>query len=383
MSVAETVESPGDLLARVRNLAWLDQQVFPALQWAVPGLVPEGFGLLVGPPKLGKSWLALSLGLSVALGGQALGHVACQQRPVLYLALEDGPRRLQDRARKLMVDQGLPEAFEYVTRATPGEVLPLIAGWLDQHPDGFVLLDTLGKVWPPALPGESSYQRDYRVGAHLKALTDTHPGSTLAVVHHVRKAGGEDWMDSTSGTNGLNGSADWTIALTRSRNEDAALIKVTGRDVREDEYAASIVDGVWTIEGDSLADASASAREQRTTTGLGDTSAQVVELVNASVNGVRAADVAHALGVPDATARQYLKRAEDAGRVKKSGRGLYVSVTSVTLSRSGSPGRDTRDTRDTPSGGSLTYLPGVGPTCTQCGLPIDPAAGTVHPSCEA
>lgn len=56
------------LLERVRNGAWLNDQVFPPLQWVVPGLVAEGFGLVVGPPKLGKSWFVLGLALSAACG---------------------------------------------------------------------------------------------------------------------------------------------------------------------------------------------------------------------------------------------------------------------------------------------------------------------------
>ena len=49
------------LLAGVRDGAWLDVQDFPPLRWAVPGLIPEGLTLLVGPPKAGKSWLLANL----------------------------------------------------------------------------------------------------------------------------------------------------------------------------------------------------------------------------------------------------------------------------------------------------------------------------------
>src|SRR5215217_8036733 len=49
-----------DLLAGLRDGAWLDAQYFPPLAYAVPGLIPEGSVLLVGPPKIGKSWLVLT-----------------------------------------------------------------------------------------------------------------------------------------------------------------------------------------------------------------------------------------------------------------------------------------------------------------------------------
>src|SRR5699024_2049477 len=36
----------------IRTGDWLDQQHFPPVAWAVPGLIPEGFGLLTGAPKI-------------------------------------------------------------------------------------------------------------------------------------------------------------------------------------------------------------------------------------------------------------------------------------------------------------------------------------------
>jgi hypothetical protein len=102
------------LLATLRTGAWLGAQVLPPLAYAVPGLIPEGSVLLVGAPKIGKSWMVLSIALAAAVGGRALG-IEVPQRPVLYLALEDGHRRLQDRCRRLLADDPIPEQFQYIT----------------------------------------------------------------------------------------------------------------------------------------------------------------------------------------------------------------------------------------------------------------------------
>lgn len=329
MSALEQEVAPS-LLGRVRDGAWLDAQVFPPMEWIVPGLVAEGFGLVVGPPKLGKSWFVLGLGLAAACGGRALGKIALDPRPVLYAALEDGDRRMQDRARQLMIGEPIPAAFEYFTAATPAEILPIIAEWLDAHPEGLVLLDTLGRVMPQALPGESAYQRDYRVGSRLKALTDAHPGSALLVVHHNRKVPSSDWMDSTSGTQGLNGSADYTIVLERARGDGNALLKVTGRDVAEGEYAVTMTGGSWALAGDDLDAAAKAARDAAATQGVGDRMSEVVSLVIAEPGGLRAEHVAERLGLDKDSAGRYLRRATDAGRIKRTGRGLYTPLSEVS-----------------------------------------------------
>lgn len=100
---AEAIQN-GSLFADMFNGAWLDTQTFPPLECAVPGIIPEGFGVLAAPPKTGKSWLVCGIGLACAAGGTALGTITAPQRPVFYLALEDGQRRLQTRCRRIMAN---------------------------------------------------------------------------------------------------------------------------------------------------------------------------------------------------------------------------------------------------------------------------------------
>jgi RecA-family ATPase len=216
------------LLATLRTGAWLDAQVFPPLAYAVPGLIPEGSVLLVGPPKIGKSWLVLTVALAAAAGGKALS-ITIPKRPVLYLALEDGDRRLQDRCRKLLRGDPIPREFQYLLRPEQGLVFDTITAWLGRQHDvpPLVILDTLGKVMPPALPGEMSYQRDYRIGTALKRITDEHAGMCLLTNHHDRKAAADDWVDSVSGTHGLAGAAETVIVLTRARQATSGKLKVT------------------------------------------------------------------------------------------------------------------------------------------------------------
>lgn len=370
-----------DLLAGLRDGAWLDNQRFPPLSWFVPKLLPEGMSVLVGGPKIGKSWLSLGIALAVASGDPALGTVPTgASRPVLLLALEDGDRRLQHRCRELLSGAAIPSRLNYMTKIEPGFVVPTIEAWLSQlaaDDEPLVILDTLGKVMPQAGPGESSYQRDYRVAGRLKRICDQRPGMALLVLHHDRKAESADFVDGVSGTNGIAGAADTIILIARNRNEDRGVFKVTGRDVAEHEYAVTVNGGSWRLVGESLDAAATAAQTHKATANLADRSAEIVRFVANHPDGIRAADVGSALDMSVDDARRYLDRLLKAGKLQRPGRGLYTSVLSVlsVLSDPDQPSQqDTRDTQDTH-------------TCEVCSFPLAAAlaaAGdTTHPTCEA
>jgi hypothetical protein len=319
------------LLAGLRNGAWLDLQDFPPLRYAVPGIIPEGSTLLVGPPKIGKSWMVLAWALAKAAGGIALSSIKVDPAPVLYLALEDGDRRMQDRCRTLLQGEPIPAAFDYLTRVEAGRVVETISAWLKRHPGAapLVILDTLGKVMPPAIAGESSYQRDYRIGTALKHIAESEPGAAVLTNHHDRKATAEDFVDAVSGTHGLAGAADTTVVIVRARNDQDGLLKVTGRDIPEGEYAVTFTGSDWRLDGADLDAAARTARTRAVSAGLGDRSAEVVDIVNRHPDGIGPTAVAELLGIEPKHAGTYLARLTDAGRIAKPGRGIYRPSTPV------------------------------------------------------
>lgn len=319
------------LLAGLRNGAWLDQQHFEPLQYAVPGLIPEGASILIGPPKVGKSYLLGNLLLAVAGGGCALGKIPVgRPRNTLYLALEDGDRRMQARCRELLSNEPIPGRFHYLTRIHPGSVIATVKAFLEIYPDtALVALDTLGKVMPDARPGESAYQRDYRVAGALKAIADEHQGLSLVVVHHDRKAAADDFVESVSGTNGLAGAMDTIAVLVRQRQSTEGVLKITGRDVMENEYALTVTDGQWALDGDNLAAAAKVARKRSEAHGLGDRSTQILEHVHNNPDGIGPTRLAALMDIEPKHAGEYLRRLAQQGRIANPKRGLYVPVETV------------------------------------------------------
>ena len=77
---------------------------FPPVQYAVKPILPEGLGIISGRPKAMKSWTMLDLAYCVQNGKPFMGNEV-HQGDVLYLALEDNPRRLKDRIVKLKFEK--------------------------------------------------------------------------------------------------------------------------------------------------------------------------------------------------------------------------------------------------------------------------------------
>ena len=50
------------------------------MRWVIPGIIPEGLTIIAGAPKIGKSWLALQLGISLSCGGYVLGKIEVENK---------------------------------------------------------------------------------------------------------------------------------------------------------------------------------------------------------------------------------------------------------------------------------------------------------------
>ena len=207
---------------KIFTAADLGKRVFPPVDFTVEGLLVPGLTLLAGAPKLGKSWLALQLGLSVAAGMPFLDRPT-KQGKVLYMALEDNERRLAGRIK--VAQRGEPTELSMYCDPIPLEDLDLKAWRL-------VIIDTLGR-WRGMNSTQYNYQADVKVLAEVQQAA-IRSGCSMLLIHHTNKnEKSSDSFSLISGTQGIAGTADTTMVLTRRRNTNAAKLEFTGRDIEE------------------------------------------------------------------------------------------------------------------------------------------------------
>lgn len=332
---------------------------FPEPRWAVRGLIAEGLNLIVGSPKLGKSWLCLGLGVAIASGGKALGKIDVEQGPVLYCALEDTPRRLQNRLQMVLQGQSVPDDL-YITTALPRmpDAIGYLDGWLEAHPTArLVIVDVLRKIRPPST-GRDAYADDYDVMSSLKGLADRHQVAVLVVTHTRKMVDEADVFNEVSGSTGLTGAADAILIAKRARNTSEAVLHVTGRDVTEQEYGLVWHPDIcsWSLLEEPVALAM-----------MGNTRRTILDHLTAHPNQTPA-EIATATGIKVGTVKVNVRRMVDDQQLGSDGEGRYfpgvgvTRVTAVTDSLPGLHGLQGLQADDCPACRTLVAS-GIGPGC--------------------
>ena len=230
-------------ISRVNDPAYLPtvsmndlyEQVYPGRPPVVDGLLYAGTYLFVGAPKVGKSFLMAQLAYHVSMGLSLWGYEV-RQGTVLYLALEDNHRRLQERLYRMFGVESTGNLFFAIgAKQLGGGLEEQLKGFVREHTDTrLIIIDTLQKI-REAGAEKYSYANDYEVITKLKRFADI-SGVCLLVVHHTRKQQADDKFDMISGTNGLLGAADGAFIMQKKRRTDnTALLDIVGRDQPDQE----------------------------------------------------------------------------------------------------------------------------------------------------
>lgn len=329
----ELSRQPGPDYITARDLMKLH---FEPVDFVVPDILPTGLIVLGGKQKIGKSWFDLNVCLSVAYGGIALGKYKVEQGDVLYMALEDHQRRLQDRMSQLLTpDSEAPESLEIVTqwrRMDEGGLTDL-EDWLQKHPKArLVMIDPWILVKPKikGRPGETGYDADYEALKGIKKLADDYKVCIL-VQFHLRKAIADDPFDELNATTGVTACADGFISLKRTRGEEEGTLFASGRDYKEEvNLALSFKNGEWKVLGEGQTAVYYTLSQERKA---------IIDLLCNTVDPygiiqpMMPKDIASLLDIKDGTIRRILQKMKEDGQVKwveedkeKDARGGYISL---------------------------------------------------------
>jgi len=289
-------------------------------------LVDHGCIILAGKPKIGKGWIILEMGLSIAEGGK-FWFEDCDQAEVLMYMLEDGPRRLKNRLTILRPDgfnhfdkirfrYSKDGPFDVNSNGT-GTLLDDIRKHLISYPAiRFVVVDVLQRVRGTIERSDNAYQVDYKiVGAIQKLAAELNV--LIIVVHHTKKGKVDDAIDSINGSYGVIGAADGGIIIGKSG--DVIMVESRMRDIPEFDFEMVKEDNgpMWkpAITGHELSAPNEGTKAQ-----------SVLMALHAGACALTAGDLAKRTGITEKNVATYLGRLMKNDQVTKPSRGFYVAV---------------------------------------------------------
>jgi hypothetical protein len=237
------------------KLIWTTDEIldteFTDPEWIVPNLIAAGLNILGGRPKIGKSWFGLQAAVAVGTGGTVLGEQV-QRRRVFYLALEDSERRLQNRLNLQKCPKGASIDFATAWPALIDSGLEHLLRTIEAGQYQFVVVDTLARFASERKSDDEKLVAQRL--AELQRYAVSHNIGVLIIDHHRKPAAGmSDVIDDIMGATAKTGVADAALGLYRSRGQQGAELKLTGRDVPDRELAVQFDKELfcWQLLGNS------------------------------------------------------------------------------------------------------------------------------------
>ncbi len=199
----------------------------PNTNWIVDELVPRpGMVQLIGPPKVGKSFLALDLAFKVSRGEPFMGR-ATKASKVLYLQLDTSEKIMRDRGLALR-NSGYDIVAPNLCMVHPDDTMrPVNIMFAGGHAylhkaistidPALVVVDTLREI----------HQEDENDSTAMKIVLDALEtlciGRSVLLVHHTRKISPDEpnptAVGASRGSNYITGKVDSFWLLYNGRLE--------------------------------------------------------------------------------------------------------------------------------------------------------------------
>lgn len=306
--------------------------------WTVDGVwLEETIGMIVGSPKMGKSWLAMDLGLSVASGRPFLGEFeVTSPGPVAYVPKEDPSHLLYDRLAKVASSKGLGGSVDGLhielptkTGAVPfyvdltrsftfeEDAVAALFSWLyrikEQHGAlSMVILDPILRM----MAGIDEYRATevggsvFRVAEQIQSTF----GSSVCLVHHRGK--GQTVGKSSYGSIGFHAFSEATLYIggDEAKPDDWRVVKGEYKSAPDSQWAYRFpqLDEEYEVEVDRDP-----TSHQVTVTAV-DMSDAILVTLKSSPSGLSVDEITTALDGPSHyTVRNLLKELEMKGLISR------------------------------------------------------------------
>jgi hypothetical protein len=221
------------------SAAKLKDTEYKNTEFIIDGLLPVGLTLLMGSPKMGKSWLTLLMSECITSGFPLFGY-SVRKSIVLYYTLEDSIKRCKYRLTKIGSVWSPYLNFSEEARST----IDIMNG-IRATGARVVFIDTFMAF--SDIEDNNSYSETTRKVRELKRIADTFEVAVV-IVHHTKKNSykTDDWTEEAIGSQGLVGAADCIISLKRKkRGDDNAMLLITGRDIGDKHIDIRWDNCVW------------------------------------------------------------------------------------------------------------------------------------------
>jgi len=196
-------------------------------KWLVKGLVTDlGMGFVFGPPGCGKSFITISMALSVAAGAETWwGRDIERSGPVIYISSE-GQSDMKFRIRAWEAETGvktddLPfylirQPMNFMSEADVVTLLRTIQIVADSHAAPcMVVVDTVSRVLPGA---DENLQKDMTLFIRACDLVRERFGATVVGVHHTSRQG------NMRGSTVFDGAGDFLAQIEREEGAETGYL---------------------------------------------------------------------------------------------------------------------------------------------------------------
>ena len=288
----------------------LSKMEIEPVKWFIPGFLPSGVTILAGPPKIGKSFFCWNMALAVAFGGIAFSNVIIPEaHNVSYLSLEDPPALLQDRLALMSDDTNLLPNNLHIINDMQGHKfdavgLKRIGEHLDETGSTLLVVDTWKHVTPDINVKGTSYDIDYAALIPVQQFAQRRNIGIVLVTHTRKAVDIDNAFNMIQGSVGMQAGCDTMMML--SHDSGSKTLHLSGRRIQSDQFAFTIDEGIWKLEGD--------AKDYH----ISELRSDILSLLKeVGEIGMSTADISDALGKKDSNVRQVLRRMVKDGQIRQ------------------------------------------------------------------